>query len=497
MAVGLVPYVWKSDPGDISHWELPEGSKSAIDLRRLDQIVDPQAIGYAIAEYDVLPDGAIPLDTGNVTLDRDAWLATLGYRPEGEHSVDWAWSHLIDGADDTHADACRPLRCGIPDSLELWLGDRHERPLGYTDWLRQAVLVRRDLDAIFDDVIAGKLPEDAHRKMLLAEARRLGIDWQTLRPKTARWRSETPLEPETTITDDFPAGGYVALNTYNSWTTPQSALPYTVGSGELRIEGFVSGLTNGGTYAAWNATTLSSSNNQADLLSVTTKNFGAGPICRGNGTATGYFACCASGNVRLFLAPGVTSLGTSAKAADPVRLRVQAIGSTIKASDNNSTWKISVTNTSVTTGLRVGAFLQALDPYAGQYVTADSFYARDFLTPASISTAPSSGSTAGGTAITITGTGFEPNATVSVKGASATGVTVVSETSITATTPAGTAGAGDVVVTNPDTGFSGTQSNGFTYAESTASGRLPSRGPQSLSQFARLNQFGRRSCPPR
>jgi len=78
--------------------------------------------------------------------------------------------------------------------------------------------------------------------------------------------------------------------------------------------------------------------------------------------------------------------------------------------------------------------------------------------------APSSGSTAGGTAVTITGTGFEAGATVTIGGASATSVVVVSETSITCVTPSGTAGAKDVVVTNPDGGFSGTLAGGFTYA---------------------------------
>ena len=49
---------------------------------------------------------------------------------------------------------------------------------------------------------------------------------------------------------------------------------------------------------------------------------------------------------------------------------------------------------------------------------------------------PTSGSTAGGTAVTIAGTGFLSGATVSFGGTAATGVNVVSGSSITATTPA-------------------------------------------------------------
>jgi hypothetical protein len=75
---------------------------------------------------------------------------------------------------------------------------------------------------------------------------------------------------------------------------------------------------------------------------------------------------------------------------------------------------------------------------------------------------PSSGTAAGGTAVTITGTGFQAGATVSLGGTPATGVTVVSGTSITATTAAHGAGAVDVVVTNSDT-QAGTLTQGFTY----------------------------------
>lgn len=75
---------------------------------------------------------------------------------------------------------------------------------------------------------------------------------------------------------------------------------------------------------------------------------------------------------------------------------------------------------------------------------------------------PASGSTAGGTAVTISGSNFASGATVTVGGTAATGVTVVNASTITATTPAHTAGAVNVVVTNAD-GQSDALSNGFTY----------------------------------
>ena len=74
---------------------------------------------------------------------------------------------------------------------------------------------------------------------------------------------------------------------------------------------------------------------------------------------------------------------------------------------------------------------------------------------------PNSGSTTGGTAVTITGTNFAAGATVTFGGTAATNVVVVSGTQITATTPAHAAGA--VTVTVTVNGQSGSLSNGFTY----------------------------------
>ncbi len=82
--------------------------------------------------------------------------------------------------------------------------------------------------------------------------------------------------------------------------------------------------------------------------------------------------------------------------------------------------------------------------------------------PTVSSLAPTTGPSTGGTAVTITGTNFVAGATVTFGGTAATGVTVVSNTSITATTPAHAAGAVSVVVRNPDS-QSATLSNGFTY----------------------------------
>jgi len=88
----------------------------------------------------------------------------------------------------------------------------------------------------------------------------------------------------------------------------------------------------------------------------------------------------------------------------------------------------------------------------------------EFDPPTLASVVPSSGPETGGTAVTLTGTGFTadspgPNA-VTFDGVSATSIVTVNDTTITCVTPAGS-GTVDVVVTNNFGAV--TLTNGFTY----------------------------------
>lgn len=75
---------------------------------------------------------------------------------------------------------------------------------------------------------------------------------------------------------------------------------------------------------------------------------------------------------------------------------------------------------------------------------------------------PDTGTTAGGTAATITGTDFVDGATITFGGSAATSVVFVDDTELTCVTPAHAAGAVDVVVTNPDE-QSDTLTDGYEY----------------------------------
>lgn len=101
--------------------------------------------------------------------------------------------------------------------------------------------------------------------------------------------------------------------------------------------------------------------------------------------------------------------------------------------------------------------------------TPDATAPANLAAPTYTSISPSSGSTSGGTSITLTVTGAQSGVAVTVGGASCTSVTPSSDgTSITGTTPSGSAGAKDVVITNIDN-QSVTAAGAYTYTASTPS----------------------------
>ncbi len=81
--------------------------------------------------------------------------------------------------------------------------------------------------------------------------------------------------------------------------------------------------------------------------------------------------------------------------------------------------------------------------------------------PSVMGTSPSSGSTLGGTNVTISGANFTGATGVTIGGIAATSVDVVSDISITCVTPAGAAGSASVLVTTP--GGTNAENALFTY----------------------------------
>lgn len=82
--------------------------------------------------------------------------------------------------------------------------------------------------------------------------------------------------------------------------------------------------------------------------------------------------------------------------------------------------------------------------------------------PTVLAASPGAGTTAGGTAVYVTGTGFNRGAAVTFGGVPATQVDVQRSTTLVAVTGAHAAGSVDIVVRNPDA-QAGTRAGGYTY----------------------------------
>jgi len=103
-----------------------------------------------------------------------------------------------------------------------------------------------------------------------------------------------------------------------------------------------------------------------------------------------------------------------------------------------------------------GPYGSVTAPNAYTYVTAPA-------APTVTGVSPTTGSVLGGTSVTVTGTGFTGATAVKFGTTAATAFTFVSDTSITATSPAGTAGTVDITVTTPAGTSATSTADQFTY----------------------------------
>ena len=139
---------------------------------------------------------------------------------------------------------------------------------------------------------------------------------------------------------------------------------------------------------------------------------------------------------------------------------------------------VSSTQINCTTGARASGRVDIIvtnpDTQTGTSTSAYTYQAAPTITSPLLS--PLAGALAGGTNITLAGTGFVSGATVDLGGSACSSVTVNSPSQITCTTSAHAAGAVDIQVTNPDT-QTGTLTGGYTYQMAPAiSSVSPSAG---------------------
>jgi hypothetical protein len=126
------------------------------------------------------------------------------------------------------------------------------------------------------------------------------------------------------------------------------------------------------------------------------------------------------------------------------------------------------------------AFALKAQDAAGNASVAATFTWTIVAAPTVSGVSPNSGSTLGGTAVTIAGANFASGATVSFGGKAASNVVVVNTTTITAVTPSHAAGAVTVSVTV--NGGSGSRTSGFTYVITLGFAQVAAATPQTPTQ---------------
>ena len=245
---------------------------------------------------------------------------------------------------------------------------------------------------------------------------------------------------QATVTFTAPASnGGSAITSYTATSSPGGLTGSCAGPAACTIT--VAGLTNGTAYTftvtATNAIGTGAASAASNAVTPQAVPNVTGITPNGGPTAGGTSVTITGANFT-----GATSVTIGGVAASSF-----TVNSATQITATTPAGTAGAANVVVTTAVGSGTGVGLYTYYGAPTVTGIS---------------PSAGSTAGGTAVTITGTGFTGATSVTIGGAAATGVTVVNSTTITATTPAGTAGTANVVVTTP--GGTGTGTGLYTYA---------------------------------
>jgi hypothetical protein len=164
---------------------------------------------------------------------------------------------------------------------------------------------------------------------------------------------------------------------------------------------------------------------------------------------------------------------------------VSCTGRVVSVAANADNLTVSTANTDVTAASgTTGVIAGSRDVPDGNTVNTsytedeDDYAPPTVPTPTIASVNPNAGPIAGGTTVTIAGTNFTGASAVTFGGTAATSFAVDSATQITAETPAGVAGAVDVVVTTA--GGSATSAGAYTYAAApTIASVNPNAGPEA------------------
>lgn len=309
----------------------------------------------------------------------------------------------------------------------------------------------------------------------------------------------------TTLNCTTPAGattGLVNVSVTNQDTktvTKTGAFTYTASAPTVTGVSVASGPQSGGTSVTvtgtgfWGTPTVSFGGSpctpvnrtNATSLTCTTTSHQPGPVAV---TVTNPDTTAGTSSASLFTyiaAPSVASVtpigGPPAGGTSVTVTGANFTGTpTVSFGGASCTGVNTVTATSLkctTTSHVVGAVTVTVTNPDGQYGTSPSSVYTYAAGPTVASVTPSGGPLAGATVVTVAGTGFAGTPAVTFDGLGCTAVNSVTATSLKCTTPAHSAGAVTVAVTNPDT-QTGTLASAYTYApKPTISGVVPASGP--------------------
>ena len=300
----------------------------------------------------------------------------------------------------------------------------------------------------------------------------------------------------TAVTPSGTAGAKaVAVTTAGGTATKANAFTYVVPVPTIASVSPTSGVTSGGTaitiegtHFIVGATTVKVGGvaatgvvvaSDTSLTAVTpagTLGLKAVAVTTSGGTATavGAFTYLAAAPTIASVSP---TFGSALGATKITIVGTNLTGASSVTVGGKSATSVVVVNATTITAMTPSGTVGAQDvavTTSGGTATAPSAFTYVAAAPTIASISPTSGPALGATAITITGTNLTGATSVTVGGVAANNVVVVSATSITAKTPAGTAGAKDVSVTTA--GGTATLAGAFTYGITAPTGVVASQG---------------------
>lgn len=370
----LGPWQWNAVEGD-GFWSAPAQALASLDLRSIPDCAartTPSGFGLFVTANGV----DLGSDYNNLGTQWDASLTNqqrnriasallLPETPAATTLDALIWEALTIQADPIGDDRAKPIVPTTLRELELWFAGQRVRTKRFRFDDPEATpvqdLLRRAYRAHRLDSLEGRAPANLYKKILGFWVRKFGLSYRWFQPTDVP--DEEPLEPETTFSESFNTSNGDTLGPDLTWTEVDGDWDIVSNAAEL--------ISNFGSTArsARADSDLSSVDHYADVSLLQADNgTHPGPCARFSSSANTFYAATWNGHnfagthtLYKCVTGTLTSLGTSSQAYTlPMQLRCEANGSTIRQLLAVSTEKISVTDTSITTGTRCG--IHGYDP---------------------------------------------------------------------------------------------------------------------------------------